>query len=369
MLSFPRMDDEVKLLYDLVEQPSFSGEEAKVSGLLVRILTKYGWRVRSDSVGNVIAEKGQSGPLLLFLGHIDTVPGWLGVKVENGELHGRGSVDAKGPLAAFVAGVARAEATLDGRHESRGLPARIVLVGAVGEEQDSRGAKAIVNTFRPDYCVVGEPSGWEGITLGYKGFARASVRVEFPSFHGSGRYATATESVVSVWNSISTRTDNASSFQSLTASLESVSTERNGLSDEASARIVFRLPPWASAEGIASLLSEAVELARAGTKPWPENAKVTVCLDNSVPAYVAPKNNLLIRSFISAIRELGGTPRFKRKTGTSDMNVVAPVWNCPILAYGPGDSSLDHTSQERISLEEYSLAIEVWHRVLTALPW
>ena len=35
------------------------------------------------------------------------------------------------------------------------------------------------------------------------------------------------------------------------------------------------------------------------------------------------------------------------------MNVVGPVWQCPILAYGPGDSSLDHTPHEQIELPEY----------------
>ena len=369
MADFPPTDDEVKLLFDLVNQPSFSGEETQVSCLLTRVLNERGWSARSDSAGNVIAEKGRSGPLLLFLGHIDTVSGWLEVKVENGELHGRGSVDAKGPLAAFVAGVARAEGTLGARSgECRGIPARIVLVGAVGEEQDSRGAKAIVSVFRPDYCVVGEPSEWEGVTLGYKGFARASLTVEFPTSHGSGRYATATESAVSIWNSLRAKADAAGGFESLTASLESVRTERNDLSDIATARVVFRLPPGASAEGAGLLLSEAVELARTGTRPWPEDARVAVDVGDSTPAYVAPKNNLLVRSFLSAIREIGGVPRFKRKTGTSDMNLVAPAWNCPILAYGPGDSSLDHTPRERLSLREYGMAIEVWRRVLGHWP-
>ncbi len=41
------------------------------------------------------------------------------------------------------------------------------------------------------------------------------------------------------------------------------------------------------------------------------------------------------------------------KLGTSDMNVVGPVWQCPILAYGPGDSSLDHTPEEQIVLDDY----------------
>jgi len=58
-------------------------------------------------------------------------------------------------------------------------------------------------------------------------------------------------------------------------------------------------------------------------------------------------------------------PGFVLKTGTSDMNVVAPVWRCPIVAYGPGDSALDHTPHEHVSIDEYWRAI----LVLEAMLW
>ena len=60
------------------------------------------------------------------------------------------------------------------------------------------------------------------------------------------------------------------------------------------------------------------------------------------------KSNPLVASFLRSIRREDGNPRFKLKTGTSDMNVVGPVWDCPMLAYGPGDSSLDHTPEEHV---------------------
>ena len=46
------------------------------------------------------------------------------------------------------------------------------------------------------------------------------------------------------------------------------------------------------------------------------------------------------------------------------MNVVAPVWNCPIVAYGPGDSRLDHTPHEHLDLGEYLQAIEFLTSIL-----
>jgi LysW-gamma-L-lysine carboxypeptidase len=49
------------------------------------------------------------------------------------------------------------------------------------------------------------------------------------------------------------------------------------------------------------------------------------------------------------------------------MNVVGPVWDCPIVAYGPGDSRLDHTAEEHIRIDEYRRSISVLARALEML--
>jgi LysW-gamma-L-lysine carboxypeptidase len=73
-----------------------------------------------------------------------------------------------------------------------------------------------------------------------------------------------------------------------------------------------------------------------------------------------------VRAFIQAASEEGSRIYFKVKSGTSDMNVVGPVWQCPIVAYGPGDSSLDHTPDEHLDLREYHRAIDLLARVIAA---
>ena len=82
----------------------------------------------------------------------------------------------------------------------------------------------------------------------------------------------------------------------------------------------------------------------------------------------AERNNALVRSFLSAIRAADASvqPNFVFKTGTSDMNVVAPAWCCPIVAYGPGDSALDHTPNEHLSLDEYWRAIAIVEGMMRA---
>ena len=49
------------------------------------------------------------------------------------------------------------------------------------------------------------------------------------------------------------------------------------------------------------------------------------------------------------------------------MNVVGPAWGNNIVAYGPGDSRLDHTPQEHIHIAEYAHAIDILELVLRDL--
>ena len=91
-------------------------------------------------------------------------------------------------------------------------------------------------------------------------------------------------------------------------------------------------------------------------------------LGHATLAYRGQKNSPLTRAFLNAIRATGGTPSFVFKTGTADLNIVGPRWNCPAVGYGPGDSSLDHTPEERLSLEESARSTRVLEHVLRTLP-
>ncbi|MCB0043536.1 MAG: M20/M25/M40 family metallo-hydrolase, partial [Caldilinea sp.] len=86
---------------------------------------------------------------------------------------------------------------------------------------------------------------------------------------------------------------------------------------------------------------------------------ITLRLSSYEPAWRGGRSNPLVRSFLAALREVdpGEKLGFVLKTGTSDMNVVGPAWECPIVAYGPGDSSLDHTPHEHVPLDDYWRAV------------
>ena len=130
--------------------------------------------------------------------------------------------------------------------------------------------------------------------------------------------------------------------------------DHDGFRDTASLSIGFRLPPDFDVGG----LMKQVEAWSEGAELRFEHADAAVRMDKNTP---------VVRAFLSGIRQAGGTPRFKMKTGTSDMNILVPVWGCPALAYGPGDSKLDHTPDEAIDLEEFGRGVDVLTHALRQL--
>lgn len=337
------------LLTRMLECYSPSGEEAPMAGLLTKAMTHLGFDAHVDAAGNAIGKMGTGDRVLLLLGHMDTVRGYIPVRREGNHLHGRGSVDAKGPLATFIMAAARARLP-------EGL--RLVVAGAVEEEAaTSKGAYHLLQGPRPDYVIIGEPGGWSRIVLGYKGRLLVDYTVTRSTSHTAGPEPSAAETVVGFWNRVQKLAEQQNEgvrgiFGTLDPSLRTLNTEDNEFSQDARMTIGLRLPPGTDIPTLETQLAALATTGRASFRGAEE-------------PFRAPKNSPLTRAFLPAIRAHEGRPAFAVKTGTSDMNVVGPRWKCPIVAYGPGDSSLDHTPREHIEIREYLRAIEVLTDVLS----
>jgi LysW-gamma-L-lysine carboxypeptidase len=343
--------DEIAFLKQFVTIPSPSYQEAQVATYLVETMQQSGFDSRVDEAGNAVGMAGSSGPLLVLLGHIDTVPGEVPVRIEDGKLYGRGSVDAKGPFATFVVATARAL--------QRGtLACRVVLVGAVEEEvATSKGAHFILDKYAPEYCIIGEPSQWDRVTLGYKGRLLVHYRRVQPGAHSAGEERAAPEYMVNFWEAVQHycagwNAGRQKLFDRLMPSLRHVCSSSDGLYDRVEATIGLRLPegiePHELAETLRTYADEAVEME----------------FEGGCPAFRSLRSTRLANAFVRSIRSVGGKAGFVHKTGTSDMNVAGPAWQIPIVAYGPGDSRLDHTPDEHLILDDYRRAIEVVTGVL-----
>jgi len=343
--------DKVAFLEAMLRIPSLSGRERELSEWLVGEMASLGFTATRDPVGNAIGVAGppDAARTILLLGHMDTVPGQIPIRREDGRLYGRGAVDAKGSLAAMTLAAAAAAVRLDA--------VRLVVVGAVEEEAHGRGAQYLRETMPPpDAVVIGEPSGWEGITLGYKGSLAVHHRWQSPVSHGASDHRTPAERAVDFWDHVRSRAaelnvGRSGAFHTVTASLREIHTFSDGIRAWSEMEVVLRLPPGLPAAAVRDALAARHPDERV-TFPYAE------------PAFRAEKNSPLVRAFLRAIRASSGKPRFKLKTGTSDMNVVGPAWGCPIVAYGPGDSNLDHTPDEHVEIAEYLRAIDVLVGVL-----
>jgi LysW-gamma-L-lysine carboxypeptidase len=230
--------DDIALLRGMLDIPSLSGQERPLAEYLCAEMARRGLRAHIDAAGNAVGEIGASGPLVVLLGHMDTAAGVVPVRQEGDLLYGRGSVDAKGPLAAFICAAARLGPRAD---------VRLAVVGAVEEESaTSRGARHVARTYRPDACVIGEPSRWDRVTLGYKGRLLVDYTTQQGSAHTAGAVPTASERAVAFWNgvvAICEEAGGAKEFARLSPTLRRIHGESDGLRDSARLALSLRLPP------------------------------------------------------------------------------------------------------------------------------
>ena len=360
------------ILTGLVSHYSPSGQERGAVEWLVERMKSLGYNETCiDAAGNAVGVLGQGLKQVVLLGHIDTVPGEIVVRRDgippNEKLYGRGSVDAKGPLACFVDAVAQV-----GRRDGW----QFVVIGAVEEERDSDGARFVATQYQPDFAIIGEPNQWDRVALGYKGSAWANVTLRRGQAHSASGEQTAAEAAVEAWLKVkayvnSFNMDKQKMFDQLLLTLRGIESDSDDFEQWARLKVGVRLPVEVSPEDWYEKLSEPLRVfAEQGRKEKDAAETLRVFIERTgfaVPAWKCEKNTPLVRAFLSGIRSQGGEPRFVYKTGTADLNIVAPVWKCPSAVYGPGDSSLDHTPHEHLDLEDYRKAVNVLTEVLSRL--
>ncbi len=155
----------VSFIKGWLESNGFEIEEMEVAGLPVIITSTQG-----------------SGPVLVFHGHIDVVPGKPGQfkpRVEGDELIGRGAYDMKAALAAMMC------ALRDLRDEP-GVQVRFVCVA--DEESESMGIRGtdvlVERGYGGDFAITGEPTNLH-VGVQAKGVLALRVTVSGTSAHGS----------------------------------------------------------------------------------------------------------------------------------------------------------------------------------------
>ena len=337
----------VDFLASLVSTPSPSGHEQKVSQLCAQYLKQFPFeKAWIDAAGNAVAanyahKKGDSPDLLLF-GHMDTISDPLPYKRADGRIYGRGAVDAKSPLAALLtAGAECAGST----------PLKIMVAGVVEEEiTTSKGIRHLLTYAKPKMAINGEPSNTNGITIAYKGRLVLACRTKGKALHAGMASENPIERTFEFYTRVRAAYPQRGKFDSVIINLTNIhagSAEAiNVVPENMDFVLDVRLPPSIKN---ASVVRKFRSLA-------PQN--VTLGVQESISGVETDANHPICRAMVSSMRENGLAPRYVKKSGSADMNITCHA-GIPTIAYGPGDSALDHTPHEVVRIADYKKSIAV----------
>jgi succinyl-diaminopimelate desuccinylase len=348
------------------------GGELAAAELVAAFLTGQGveTEVRPLEAGraNLLARvRGRGGPGLLLCGHLDTVPVgdqlWVhdphGGLLTDGQIHGRGTTDMKGAIAAMALVMA-------GVRQMEPPSGDLVLALTSGEEVDSCGARQLVEEGildGIDSVIIGEPTGMK-VGIGHKGALWVNVEMAGLAAHG----ARPQDGI----NSVRLMLDWLNSTPSLESLIEapphpllgsptmSLNVLAGGTAPNmvpASCRAVldFRTIPGQPHDKLLNALS--------GRDP---RAAVSILRD-SAPVVAAPEAPL-VRLAQEVVQQLnGGDIQPRGMPYLTDGSVFAEVSDATILILGPGDERLAHAPDEHLPIEQLHLAVSCYERITARL--
>jgi len=298
-----------------------------------------------DEAGNIVCTKGMGEKKIILLGHIDTVPYVWKPDYTNEHLTGRGAVDAKSSFANFL------EVLLD-LHVPENCQA--MVVGAVGEENSSSsGAFYVRDHYKADAVVVGEPSGTGNLTLGYFGLLKLEITSTKAQEHSAAKNA---ESSIENAFRLSKLIGHivAQYDKECLSSIIDVEHTASRSTDMAKLVLSIRVSPQARQ----GYLEEIAALS---------NPCCRINVLRNTPGYKTGRANALVRAFIQSAESCNyGKMSYLMKKGTSDMNTLATGWwrNIPMVAYGPGDATLDHTDHEVIDISDIRMSRQILYQAI-----
>ena len=352
----------IELLKRALEIYTPSRSEAQLANLIKeKCLDDLGFeKVNIDSVGNVIATKGNGTPRILLCGHMDTVPGQIPVRIDSGFLFGRGASDAKAPLISMLLACSE--------FKQRGT---IIFAGVVDEEGNATGIKELVkNNLSIDYAIFGEPSGINRITISYKGRIALKITCDvLDSAHASAPWLSknSIEEVFEVWKLLSAqisakydKTDKKSNSLSLSLTEISGGSSHNVTPQKCKVTIDIRVPNGVKCLEILNHLDTSIRNISEMRK-----VKITYRIEDMTEAFEADHSSPLVRALSLSILDVCKVRSvLLRKTGTGDMNVLGNSLNIPVVTYGPGEPHVSHSKDERVEIQSYLTSIEIYNRAL-----
>ncbi len=376
--------DLVTLTQQLVRVPGENppGEEAATAAVLADAASARGLLVEVDDAApgrpNVVVTLGGGpAPGLLLLGHTDVVPvgtGWtrdpFSGELHGGRVHGRGSTDMKGGLAACLV-------AMDAMRRAGVQPSGPVLLAALVDEEDTgigiRHHMARASMPPMGGCIVAEPTEMQTV-IAARGDSYLRYRVHGRAAHAGspsdGRNAIVGASRIisdlQVWHdelaamahplagpaTVSVGTISGGQGTSIVAAECHLTVDRRLLPEESAADVL--------AEAQARL--DALDLAR-------DELEVELSMDMAMPGFATEADDPFVRSVDSALSDAGGPGLpLGGWTAACDGGFVAET-GVPVVVLGPGSvSEQAHRPDESVAVSDLVTAARAYALSILRLP-
>ncbi len=370
--------DPVALTRDLIRRPSVTPADEGAMDVLERALTALGFhcrRMKFEDIENLYARRGTASPNLCFAGHTDVVPtgsteawssGPFEAEVKDGILYGRGAVDMKGGIAAWVAAVSRILAVGE-------VPGSLSFLITGDEEGPAlHGTKRVVQALMAegeviDACVVGEPSSQHAlgdmIKIGRRGSLNTWITVHGKQGHVA--YPDRAANPVPVLARLVARLadhrlDNGyEAFQPSNLELTTLdvgNTATNLIPAEARGRLNIRFNPNHTGESLMAWLN-----AEAGKAQAESGLRIELEHLHSGDAFLTQTGPFVTGVQDAVEAAVSRRPEASTTGGTSDARFIRAM--CPVLELGLVGQTM-HQIDERAPVAEIEALAEVYRAVI-----
>ncbi len=314
-------------------------------------------------VENLFAIRGNSGRHFAFAGHLDVVPpgeGWASgafePEIRGDMLYGRGAVDMKGSIAAFIA-------ALKAIPEDAGTISLILT----GDEEGPAiyGTRALIDHMQakgtiPDFCLVGEPTSVNQLGDTMKVGRRGSVNmwISVAGTQGHVAYPHLADNPIPRLVAILTEIDaivldeGTEWFQPSNIEVTDISVGNkatNVIPSKAEARLSIRFNDLHSGQGLVDRITALVERGGGTLKPM-----------ISGEPFLTPSGELsaAIANAVEAVTGL--EPERSTSGGTSDARFLAKI--CPTVEFGLCNATM-HKLDEAVAIADLNALAEIYRRV------
>jgi len=377
--------DPVALTQALIRCPSVTPRDAGALGVLEEALKGLGFacnRLRfgdgDESTGetavvdNLYARLGDAAPNFCFAGHTDVVPvgnaaDWtsdpFAAEVRDGQLYGRGAVDMKSAIAAFVC----ATSAYLNKH---GAPPGSISLLITGDEEGPalNGTKKVLNWLTDngevlDACVVGEPTnptalgdmikiGRRGSLTGYLTVHGVQGHTAYPHLADNPVHRVVAMLAALMAQPLDTGTDH---FQPSTLQVSTVDVGNdatNVIPGEARATFNIRFNDHHTGAGLSKWLRQTLDGV---------GGSYDLDVRISGESFVTPPGLLseVVAGAIEAV--LGRTPELSTTGGTSDARFIKD--HCPVAEFGLVGQTM-HKIDEHVAVADIEKLSQVYEAIL-----